>query len=117
LGGYTRMAITFRVCSWLLVVFGIGITAWLYPHPVAFLPYVLLPFAIRAARRVSTRAVVLALTLASVCVGFWFFWDAAFVHLSTLNLIPFEIVVVESLLAGATWLVVHRIERGTHADN
>src|SRR6266496_2179582 len=111
------MSITFRICSWLLVAFGISMTAWLYPHPVAFVPYVLLPLAIRAARRIGTRAFVLTLTLASVCAGFWYFWDAAFVHLSTLNLIPLEIAVVESLVAGATWLVVRRVEKGTHAHN
>jgi uncharacterized membrane protein len=111
------MAITFRICSWLLVSFGVGMTAWLYPHPVAFVPYVLLPFAIREARHIVTRAVVLTLILAFVCVGFWFFWDAAFVHLSTLNLIPFEVGVIESLVAGATWLVVRRIEHRKYAKN
>ncbi len=107
------MAITLTVCSWLLVVLGTATTAWLYPHPVAFLPYVLFPFAIISARRVGTQAVVLLLVLGSVCVGFWFFWDAAFVRLSTLNLIPFEIAIVESLVAGTTWLAVYRIERVT----
>ena len=111
------MAITFTVCSSLLVAIGIGMTAWLYPHPVAFAPYVLLSFAIIVARHTAARGVILAITLASVCVGFWFFWDATFVHLSTLNLIPFEIAVVESLVAGATWLVVHRIERVTRESN
>jgi hypothetical protein len=53
-----------------------------------------------------------------VGVGFWYFWDAAFVHLSTMNLIPLEVVIAESLVAGATWLVVRRVERvrdETHA--
>ena len=112
-----RMAITFTICSWLLMALGVGMTAWLYPHPLAFLPYVFFPFAIVAARRDSTRAVVLLLALSSVCFGFWFFWDAAFVHLSTFNLIPFVVVVVESLVAGTTWLVVRRIERLTHAHD
>lgn len=75
------MAITFTVCSWVLVALGVAMTAWLYPHPLAFLPYVFFPFAIVAARRVGARAVVLLLTLLSVSVAFWFFWDAAFIHL------------------------------------
>ena len=111
-----RMAITLTICSWLLVALGIAMTAWLYPHPLAFLPYLFFPFAIISARRVGTRAVVLALTLLAACVAFWFFWDAS-VRPSTLNLLPLEIVIVESLVAGATWLVVRRIERATHAHN
>jgi hypothetical protein len=108
------MAKTLTICSWLLVVLGVSMTAWLCPHPLAFVPYALFAFAILAARRVAVYATILVLTLFSVCVGFWFFWDAAFVHLSTLNLIPLEVAVVESLIAGTTWLVVRRIEGVTH---
>ncbi|MBN9693947.1 MAG: hypothetical protein J0M24_27200 [Verrucomicrobia bacterium] len=104
------MNITLTICSWLLVALGIAMTAWLYPHPLAFLAYLFFSFAIISARRVRTRAVVLVLTLLSVCFAFWFFWDAL-VHPSTLNFIPLEIVILESLIAGATWLVVRRIER------
>ena len=111
-----RMAITFTFSSWLLIMIGVGMTVWLYPHPVAFVPYVLLGSAIRGASRIVIRAVVLTLTLAFVCVGFWFFWDAAFVHLSTLNFIPFEVAVIESLGAGAVWLIVRRIDRTGHAQ-
>src|SRR5438132_747173 len=111
------MATTFTVCSWLLVALGVGVTAWLYPNPFGFVPYFLLALAIGSTRRFGTRAVVLVLTLASVCVGFWYFWDAAFIHLSTLNFLPFEVVVLESLIAGATWLVVRRIESVKHETN
>lgn len=104
------MGITLTICSWLLVALGIAMTGWLYPHPWAFLSYLLFPFAIISARRVSIRAVVLVLTLLAVCVAFWVFWDAL-VRPSTLNRIPFEIVMAESLVAGATWLVVRRIKR------
>src|SRR2546428_12144897 len=83
----------------------------------ALLPYVLFSLATSSARRLATRAVVLILTLSSVCIAFWFFSDVAHVHLSTLNVIPLEIVVVESLAAGATWLIVRRIERVAHAQN
>ena len=105
------MAKTLTICSWLLVALGIAMTAWLWSYPLAFVPYLLRPFAIVAARRATTRAAVLVLTLCSVCFGFWYFWDAAHVHLSTMNFIPLEVVIVESLVAGATWLVVHRVER------
>src|SRR5580765_743722 len=117
LAGARRMSETFTICSWVLVAIGIAMTAWLCPRAWAFVPYMLLPFAIRAARRFTTRSVVLLVTLLSVCIGFWFHWDAAFIHLSTLNLIPFEVVVVESLVAIATWLVVRRVERVTHDQN
>ena len=114
LGRFTQMAKTFTICSWLLVALGVAMTAWLCPAVWEFVPYMLLPLAIRAARRVTTRAVVLFLTLFSVCIGFSADWDAAFIHLSTLNLMPFEVAIVESLVIGATWLVVRRIERVPH---
>jgi ABC-type Na+ efflux pump permease subunit len=104
------MNITLTICSWLLVALGIATTAWLYPHPLAFLPYLFFSFAIISARRVRTLAIVLVPTLLAVCVAFWFFWDAL-VHPSTLNLIRLEVVFAETLIAGATWLVVRRIER------
>jgi hypothetical protein len=117
LGRFTRMATTLTVCSWLLAALGAGVTVWLCPHPLMFLPYVFLGLGIRAARRIATRAFVLILTLASASVGFWYCWDAAFIHLSTLNLTPLVVVVVEAVVAGATWLVVRRIEKDTHAHN
>jgi len=105
------MATTFTICSWFLVVLGVGVTAWLYPNPVGFVPYLALAFAVMSARRVGTRAVVLLLTLGSVCVGFWYFWDADFIHLSTLNFMPFEVAVVESLVAWALWFAIRRVEK------
>src|SRR5437763_512319 len=104
-----RMARTFTACSWLLVALGVSMSVGLFP--LGFIPYVLFVFAIRSARRGTVRATVLLLILLSVCVGFWCFWDAAFIHLSTLNLIPLEVVVLESLLAGGTWFVVRNVEK------
>jgi hypothetical protein len=89
----------------------IGVLMSICLFPPGLVPYVLFAFAIRAARRVLVRVTVLLLILLSVCVGFWCFWDAAFIHLSTLNLIPLEVAVVESLLAGGTWLVVRNVEK------
>jgi hypothetical protein len=111
------MATTLTICSWLLAALGAGVTVWLCPHPLMFLPYIFLGLAIRAACRLATRAFVLVLTLASASVGFWYCWDAAFVHRSTLNLTPLVVVVVETLVAGVTWLVVRRRERVIHAHN
>jgi hypothetical protein len=108
------MAKTFTICSWLLALLGVSMTAWLYPHLLAFVPYILFIFAIRGACRIAVKAVVLILTLLLVCVGFWVLWDAAFVHLSTMNFMPFEVAVVQSVVAGITWLVVRRVERAKH---
>jgi hypothetical protein len=91
-------------------------TVWLYPQPLAFLPYVFFSFAISSAQRGSIRAILLVVILFSVGVGFWFFWDAS-IRPSTLNVVPLEIVVAESLVAGATWLSVRRIKQATHAYN
>lgn len=115
------MAKTLTICSWLIVALGALVTLRYFPYasswlPLGLLPYVFFVLAVRSALRRSTRAVVLILILSSVCIGFWIFWDAL-VRPSTMNLIPLEIVIVESLVAGATWLVVRRIERTTHAHN
>ena len=111
---HARMTNTFSICSWLLVAVGVAMTAWLYAHAWAFVPYLLLSLGITTARGLATQAVMLVVTLCSVAVGFWFFWDAAFIRLSTLNLVPLEVVVLESLVAGVTWLIVHRVERVKH---
>jgi len=121
LGRFTPMPKTLTICSYLLAALGAIVTLCYFPYVSSWLPLGLLPYgfftlATRSARRLATRAVVLIVTLVSVCVGFWFFWDAA-VRPSTLNLLPLEVVIVESLLAGATWLVVRRIERASHAHN
>lgn len=108
------MAKTLTTCSWLLAVLGVAMTIWLYPNPLALAPYALFLFPIDAARRMVVRATLLVLTLLSVVIGFWFFWDAAFVHFSTMNSIPFMIAVIESLVAGVAWRVVHRIEKVKH---
>ena len=115
------MAKTLTICSWLLAAIGEVVTLLYFPFasswvPLGLLPYVLFVLAAWSARRLTTRAVVLILTLLSVCVGFWFFWDAL-VRPSTLNLVPLEVVIVESLVAGATWLAVRYIERATHAHS
>jgi hypothetical protein len=108
------MARTFTVCSWSLVALGFGVTTWLYPYAVGFVPYLLLAFATMSAHRLGSRAAVLLLTLGSVCASFWYFWDAAFIRLSTLNLMPFDVAVVESLVTGAAWFAIRRSERVKH---
>lgn len=109
------MAKTLTTCSWLVAGLGTVVTLLYFPGgsgwwPLASLPYVWFVLAARSARRLATRAAVLVLTLSSVCLGFWIFWDAR-IHPSTLNLNPLAVVIAESLVAGATWLVVRRIER------
>ena len=105
-----HMARTLTICSWLLVALGAAVTIGLIPHPIMFLPYIFLGLASSTARRLPVRAFVLALTLASVCVGFRSCWDAAYIHRSTLNFWPLNMVIVESLLAWVAWGVVRRIE-------
>ncbi len=106
-----HLAATLKACSWLLVALGSAMTAWLWLFPPAFVPYLFLAFAIRASRRLVVRAVVLVVSLGSVCAGFFVYWDASFIHLSSHNTNPLAVVVIESLLAVATWLVVRRLER------
>lgn len=113
------MAKTLTICSWLLVALGVLVTMGYFPYdsawlPLGLLPYVFFALAARAARRLATRAVVLSLRLTSVCIGFWFFWDAM-VRPSTLSLIALEVVIAEALMAGMTWLAVWRVERLKHA--
>jgi Na+-translocating ferredoxin:NAD+ oxidoreductase RnfA subunit len=96
------MAVTFTVCSWLLWALAIGVTGWRCPHPLMFGPFILLAFAISAARRLSIRAVVFVLTLASVCVFFWSF--------RYLDDTPLVFALVQSFVAALTALVVRRIE-------
>ena len=55
-------------------------------------------------------------TAGSACAGFWYCWDAAYIHRSTLNLTPLVVVVLESLVAGVTWRVVRHIERVRHEN-
>lgn len=105
------MAKTLTICSWLLLGLGIGVNFWLSPNPLVLAPYIFLPFVIRAARHLTARVIVLLFTLISVCVSFWFCWDARFIHLSTLNLMPLDVGLVEGLLAGVLWFVVSRVER------
>lgn len=113
------MARTLTICSYSLAALGVLITFYFdsSPFAIGLLPYLFFAFAARSARRPTTRAVVLILTVSSLCLGFWTFHDAL-VRPSTLNALPFDIVVVESFSAGATWLIVRRIERATrpHAE-
>jgi hypothetical protein len=115
------MAKTLTTCSWLLIALGLFITLRYFPYAGAWvllglLPYGLFLLGACAARRLAVRAVVLVLTLSSVGLGFWSFWDAM-VRPSTLNLMPLEVVIFESLVAGATWLVVLRAQRVSHAHS
>jgi len=109
------MLTTLTVCSWLLAALGAGVTVWLIPHPLMLLPYCFLFPAIRASRRVLTRTFVLALTLASVCIQFWYCWDAAFIHLSTLNFDPAFVSIYEAAFNLVAWLVIRRMDIKTSA--
>jgi hypothetical protein len=105
------VANTLTFCSYLLVVLGMGMTAWLLPNPLVFLPYVFLFFAVRAARRAAVRGLVLAVILASVGVSFWFCWDAAYVHLSTMNSVPLLVAGVELVIAVGMDFLVWAVEK------
>jgi len=118
-GCVTRMAKTLTICSYLLATLGALVTLGYFPYVSSLLPLGLLPYAFfilatRSARRLITLAAVLILTLLSVCVGFWFFWDALVLP-STMALLPLDIVIAESLSAAATWLVVRRVDRSPQA--
>jgi hypothetical protein len=104
------MANTLTICSYSLLALGLAVAAWLYPHPLMFAPYLILPFAIHTARRLIVRWLVLAYSLILVSVGFWFCWDVTFVHVSTLNLMPLNVAMVEAVVTGAICFVVRRVD-------
>jgi hypothetical protein len=109
------MAKTFSTCSWLLAALGVAVTLAYFPYvaawlPLGFLPYALLLGAARSARRPSLRAAVLGLMLATVCTTFWVYWDAI-LRPSTLNLMPLDVLILESLVGGVAWAAVRRSER------
>jgi len=106
--------LTLTICSWLLVALGTCVSLWLCPHPLVFLPYIFLALAIRVARRLAVRSVLLALTLACFCFTFWYCWDAAFVRVSTMNMMPIVVGLAESLVATVTWRTVRHIETVRH---
>jgi uncharacterized protein len=110
------MATTIKICSWLLLVLGVAVSGWLYPHPLMFAPYLVLAFVVQAASRPTTQGFVLVFTLTSVCISFWFCWDAAFIHVSTLNLRPLVVAMVETLAAGAAWVTVYHVEKITRRE-
>ena len=108
------MSKTFTTCSYLLAALGVALTLAYFPYapswlPLGFLPYALLVGAAWSARRLRICGLVLAFMLASVCVSFWVFWDAI-LYPSTLNLMPLDVLIVESLVGGAVWISVSRSE-------
>lgn len=111
------MTKTLPICTSFLAVLGVLVTLVCFPDTKSWLPlgvltYVFYFLAAWSADRLATRAVVLALTLSSVCVAFWCFWEA---RLSPwrMSLIPQMVVMIEYLVAGAVWFVIRRIERAS----
>jgi len=86
-------------------------SAWLYPDWIVFVPYIFLAFAMRGTARPALRGLVLALTVLYVGTEFWFSWDAAYIHPSTMNAIPGIVAIVAALFALVTDLLVRQIER------
>jgi hypothetical protein len=107
------MGKTISVCSWLLIALGLAVCGWLGPHPLTFLPFILLALAARKAQGILACVWVLLLTLASVCASFYFLWDAKFIHWSTLNLWPIQAAIVESVAALITWFAVRHPKKTT----
>jgi len=114
------MAKTLIICSWSLLALGVVMTGYfilpcttkelssLLVTALNFVPFILVLGAIRAAKSVGRRAAVLVATLFVVGFGFSVYFDRSFIHLSTLDFSPIEVPLVQSLVAGATWLGVRR---------
>ncbi len=112
------MSRTLTICSWSLVALGILMTGYFFlPRPansvvqniVAFwvyAPYIVSFFPILAARSCAARAIVLGAVLFNVCYGFWFYFDLAFVHLTTMSDVPLTVPFVQSAVAAAAWVFV-----------
>jgi hypothetical protein len=109
------MTRSLAICSSFLAMLGVLVTLLCFPDAKSWLPlgvltYIFYFLAVWSASRLATRAVVLALTLVSLCVAFWCFWEARLSPWRT-SLIPQVVVMMEYLVAGAVWLVIRRIER------
>ncbi len=104
------MSMTLATCTSFLILLGCSLCAWLCGHPLVFVPYLFLVLALVSARGLGCRAIVLVLALLTVVTGFGVFWDAEFVHGSTLNVLPDLTVLVQSILACSTWLAITVVE-------
>lgn len=104
------MSKTLAFCAWLLVVFGFCMSLWLCGHPWALLPYGLILLSAVAARALACRVVICGLALLFVVTGFSVLFDARFIHLSTLNLLPDAMILVQSALGATACVAITVVE-------
>jgi hypothetical protein len=108
-----------RICCWVIVTLAVSMTIFMNLHardsvihpgillPVALLPYVVLAFAIRRSRTPATLVCTLGAALITLAIGFLFYYDGLFVHLSTLNAGLFiTIPLMQPVPALTGWAVV-----------
>ncbi len=111
------MKMTLTVCSSLLALLGVLVGVFVFPDSGAWLPLIVFTYAFFfhaawLARRLLLQAVVLIVTLASVCVAFWCFWEA---RLSPwhMSIAPLVVIMVEYLAAGTVWSITRRFVSGS----
>jgi hypothetical protein len=114
------MVKTLTICSWSILALGVLMTgyfilprttmelSWLLATAWTLVPFIFVFCAIKAGGSVGRRAIVLVATLFVVGFGFAVYFDRTFIHLSTLDFSPIEVPLVQSLIAGVTWIGVRR---------
>lgn len=95
------MLATLKISAWTTMLVGLVASSLLAPHPVVLLPYPLFFFVFRLAQSLGDWGLSLFVTV--LCVGWnvWVCLDARYIHLSTLNLNPLLVALIETALAGA----------------
>lgn len=106
---------TLRASAWVIMLFGLTASSLAAPHPIVLLPYPLFFFVFRLAKTTGDWWTSLLVTV--VCIG----WnvreciDARYIRVSTLNVEPLLVAVVQTVLVGALlgqlWLAGKRRER------
>jgi hypothetical protein len=115
------MKMTLTVCSSLLALLGVLVGLFVFPDSEAWLPLIVFTYAFFfhaawLARPLLLQAVVLIVTLTSVCVAFWCFWEA---RLSPwhMSIAPLVVIMVEYLAAGTVWFIARRFVSGSIGPN
>jgi hypothetical protein len=109
-----------RNSCWAVVMLAVCMTIFMNLHatdsgihpgiflPVALLPYVVLAATVRRSRTQAALVCTLSAALITLAVGFWFYYDGLFVHLSTLNASLFvAIPLMQFVPTLSGWAVVY----------
>ncbi len=82
--------------------------SWVFVAVWMLVPFYLLVQAIQIAHEKIVVAVVLLAALFVVGFGFWVYFNATHVHISTLDLSPIYVPLVQALVATGVWFGVRR---------